>query len=149
MPPLFAFTLTDAAQLSSPVGIIVAAYLLWERFSQHRTERRKAELANAEQKIKLDVMANDAIQAACNHLLRVRKEAHDADIASLTRRLTDLEARDVTCQDRVKSLQKQNTEQAAEIIELRGKIEGLEAKLRAAGALPGSGSHTTLRTDPD
>jgi predicted nucleic acid-binding Zn-ribbon protein len=164
MPPLFADAITTTlTEVGGVVGVLTGLYLLWERFSKRRTERRKEDLANQERQLKLDGMARDSIEAAYDDLMRVRKQAHDGDIANLKLeigaaklRLAELEKRETTCQETCKGLQAQNTEQAVEIaaqareiIDLRAKIESLETKLRQTGALPGSGSHTTLRTDPD
>jgi uncharacterized coiled-coil protein SlyX len=67
-----------------------------------------------------------------------RKAVHERDVTELRRRLEELERREGKCQETCSALRIQNDEQAREMASLRAKIESLEYKLRASGAIPAS-----------
>lgn len=144
--------MTRGEVLTSILGTATALYVLWEKLLKGLAESRRAKLSDDEQRLKLDAMAQASMAAAYDEVTKARKAAHDADIARLTSdiadskmRLAELESREAECQQVCAGLKSQNTQQAQEITDLRAKIEGLEAKLRAAGAIPpATGDHKPL-----
>lgn len=149
------FAIEDALTGGGIVGGIVTAagalYVLWEKWSRRKTEASREELALEEARIKLGVMARTELGVAFEEERQARKSAHDADIRAIRReieeyqtRLAAIESREKDCQAVCIGLKRQNTEQAAEIAELRAKIAELEKKLKDNGALPGTGPHAPL-----
>ncbi len=123
-------------------------------------DKLKREQHAAAEKVEIEIagLADKKVAEAWDKLAGERKEAHERDVKFLRDeinanrdRLESLERRERECQATCEVLKSQNAQQAremaqqaAEMRDLRENIARLEQKLKAAGALPGTGERRPL-----
>lgn len=133
-------SLTGGGIVGGIVTTIGALYLIWEKVSRRKSERRKEKIANdkeqlandkeeiavEERRINLDGAARKAVAEAYKDALDRRKTTHDEDIktirkeiASNTKRLNALETSEKQCQANLAALKEENVRQTLEIAGLK------------------------------